>query len=74
MKTAIRYDVNLLAEDMADRGWFQKELAAKAGVSEMTVTRFLRGEQTAKTAKKIANALGYRTARRYRLVTRRVAA
>lgn len=50
---------------MALRGWNNEALARAAGVSGMTVTRFLRGEaQTAKTAEKIARALGY-TVRRY---------
>jgi plasmid maintenance system antidote protein VapI len=54
------YRVDLLREDMAGRGWLQTDLARAAGVADMTVTRFLRGDfQTARTAAKLAKALGY---------------
>ena len=50
---------------MALKGWSKLDLAKKANVSDMTVARFLRGErQTAKTAKKLAKALG-QSVRRY---------
>jgi transcriptional regulator with XRE-family HTH domain len=50
---------------MAAKGWEAKDLAAASDVSEMTVSRFLRGEtQTVKTARKLALALG-RTPRAY---------
>lgn len=72
MQTAVHYDVALMREDMRDKGWFATDLAKKAGVSDMTVTRFLRYErQTDRTAVKLAKALGYRTARRYRLSLRK---
>ena len=52
-------------EDMALRGWNNDDLARKADLSPMTVTRFMRGDiQTAKTATAIAQALGY-SVRRY---------
>lgn len=61
----VTYDVQLLAEDMAAKGWTKLDLANKAEVADMTVIRFLRGEsQTAPTAKKLAQALG-RSVRRY---------
>lgn len=61
----VTYDVQLLATDMAAKGWLKLDLARAAGVADMTVIRFLRGEQrTARTAKKLAKALGY-SVRRY---------
>lgn len=66
----VRWDVQLMAEDMALRGWTNVLFARRADVSDMTVIRFLRGErQTAKTAKKLAEALGY-TSRRYLISSR----
>ena len=54
-----------MAEDLALKGWSMVDLARKAGVADMTVIRFLRGErQTAKSARKLAKALGY-SVRRY---------
>lgn len=45
---------------MALLGWNASALARAAGLSVMTVTRFLRAQvQTAKTAKKLADALGH---------------
>lgn len=70
----IEYNAQLMAEDMARKGWFRKELAAKAGVSDMSVTRFLRGErQTAPMAKKLAKALG-RSINRYLIARERMTA
>lgn len=64
-KPRVRYNVTRLAEDMAERGWMPKDIARVADVSDKQVQRFLRGEvQTAKTAKKLADALGY-SPRRY---------
>jgi transcriptional regulator with XRE-family HTH domain len=64
-KPRARYSAERLVADMALRGWNNTDLARAASVSSMTVTRFLRGEaQTAKTAERLARALGY-TARRY---------
>ena len=60
------YDVGLIQDDMAARGWLPVDLARAAGISHMTVARFLTGERrTARMAKKIAKAFGYSTARRY---------
>jgi transcriptional regulator with XRE-family HTH domain len=62
METAspgVGYDVQQMTEDMTAKGWLKLDLARAAGVSDMTVIRFLRGErQTARTAKKLAKALG----------------
>ena len=67
----VRFDTELMADDMALKGWSKLDLATKAGVSDMTVIRFLRGErQTAKSALKLANALGYASARRYLISSR----
>lgn len=61
----VQFDTQRLAADMVARGWMKSDLAAKAKVSPMTVTRFLRGEfQTAKVAAKLSKALGY-SIRRY---------
>ena len=55
----IRFNGQLMAEDMAAAGWTKLELARRAKVADFTVTRFLRGEQqSAPTAKKLAKALG----------------
>jgi len=67
--TEPRFNVALMAADMAERGWQQKDLAAAAKVSAMTVSRFFRTAdpiQTNKTAGKLAGALG-RHVRRYRI-------
>lgn len=59
------YDVALMRADLAARGWLPIDLARRAGVSHMTVSRFLSGErQTPRSAKKLATALG-RSLRRY---------
>jgi transcriptional regulator with XRE-family HTH domain len=67
MQTAspqVRFNGQLMAEDMALKGLSKLELALKAGVSDMTVIRFLRGErQTGKTARKLSKALGQRVER-----------
>jgi transcriptional regulator with XRE-family HTH domain len=61
---APRYNVSLLSDDMALRGWMAVDLARRAGVSHMTVHRFLTGErQTPRTAKKLAEALNRRVSR-----------
>lgn len=66
------FDTQRLVEDMALRGWEQKDLAAASGLSVMTISRFIRSErQTVKTAARIAHGMGY-AVRRY-LVTRRAA-
>ena len=54
-----RFNGQLMAEDCAVKGWTKAELAERAGVSDMTVIRFLRGHsQTGPTAKALADALG----------------
>lgn len=59
------YNVALLRNDIAARGWLPTDLAKRAKVSDMTVSRFLSGERrTARTAMKLAKALGY-SIRRY---------
>lgn len=64
------YDVALMFEDLALRGWRPSTLARKARVSDMTVSRFLRGEaQSSPTAKKLAKALGH-SVRRYLISSR----
>lgn len=60
----IRFDTRRLREDMVLRGWNKVDLAKRAGVDDMTITRFLnRKHQTAKSAYKIADALGYPVSR-----------
>ena len=61
----VTFNAQLMAEDMAIKGLNKLELAQKAGLADMTVIRFLRGEhQTSKTAHKLAKALGH-SVRRY---------
>ncbi len=68
-----RFDIVLLAEDIALRGWLPADLARKAEVSHMAVYRFLDGRhQTPRTAKKLADALGY-SVRRYLIRSKAVA-
>lgn len=53
------YDTDRISVDMARLGWQAKDLAEHAGVSKMTVSRFLRREiQTIKTGKRLSVALG----------------
>lgn len=67
----VDFDHHLMAEDMAIKGWTRAELAREAGVADMTVYRFMRGEQkSSRTAKKLALALGY-SIRRYMISSRR---
>ena len=66
MPNDIRYNVALMQEDLAARGLQPVDLARAMGVAASTVTRFLKGQhQTAKTAHRIAVALGFSTPRRY---------
>lgn len=54
-----------MVADMALKGWAATDLARAAQVSDMSVTRFMRGDtQTARMADKLARALGY-SPRRY---------
>lgn len=60
-----RYKVELLRNDMTLKGWVATDLARAANVSDMTVHRFFKsGQVTARTVKKLADALGF-TVRRY---------
>lgn len=62
-----RYDVAKMVRDMALKGWMPTDLARAARVSDMTVSRFLKGDtQTERAAEKLARALGY-SPRRYLL-------
>lgn len=71
MATTKRFNAELLTDDIALRGWLPVDIARLAGVSDMTVYRFLSGErQTARTAKKLADALGY-SVRRYYIASAR---
>lgn len=70
----IRFNAQLMAEDLALKGWSKAQLAQRAGCADMTVYRFLSGErQTGKTAKKLAKALGF-PARRYLISSREAVA
>jgi plasmid maintenance system antidote protein VapI len=65
MGTAFRYDVRKMRQDLAERGWLPRDLARAAGVSDMTVSRFLNSTRAnPRTADRLARALGF-TARRY---------
>jgi transcriptional regulator with XRE-family HTH domain len=67
MGTACRYDVQKMRDDLGARGWLPRDLARAAGVSDMTVSRFLNGSRAnPRTVDKLARALGF-TARRYLL-------
>lgn len=69
--TPLKFDAQLMLEDMAVQGLTKRALGYKSGCSDMTVIRFLRGEhQTAQAAYKLAKALGYST-RRYLISSRR---
>lgn len=65
METAIRFDVQRMREDMAERGWLPTDLARAAGMSDMTVSRTLNGSRSnPRTIERFARALG-KTPRRY---------
>lgn len=68
-----RYDTAKMVSDMALKGWMPTDLARVAGVSDMSVSRFLKGEtQTERMAERLARALGYGP-RRYLLNVEAVA-
>ena len=70
---ATDYDVALMRADMKRLGWLPIDLARAAGVSHMTVGRFLsRERQTPRTALKLATALGHELARYLAEVRREV--
>lgn len=63
---SIKFDSQLVAEDMAARGWEPKQLAVRAGISTRTLYRFMSGElQTVGVARRVAEALGFETPERY---------
>lgn len=62
MTTKPSYNVFLMHEDMARKGWLASDLARKTRprITDETVRAFLRGQnRSARTAKKLARALGY---------------
>lgn len=62
-----RYDAAKMVRDMALKGWMATDLARAARVSDMTVSRFLKGDtQTERVGGRLARALGY-SPRRYLL-------
>jgi transcriptional regulator with XRE-family HTH domain len=68
--TGTEYDVALMQEDLKAKGWLPIDLARKADVSHMSVSRFFSGErQTPRMAKKLAQAMGF-TLRRYLISAR----
>lgn len=74
MGTGQRFDVSKLKGDLDARGWIATDLARHAGVSDMTVTRVMRGSCTnARTWAKLAEALGF-SPRRYAIAARGKAA
>lgn len=71
---AVRFNVQLIVEDMVAKGWDVDGLASAAGLSQRTVYRFVSGElQTIRSGRLIAKALG-RSARRYVIPTEEAAA
>ena len=69
MSQAVQFDVARMQQDLAAKGWQPTDLADRAKVARSTVSRFLNGEfQTARMAKRLANALGY-SVRRYIVAT-----
>lgn len=64
MRATVAYDVELIELDMARKGWLPIDLARESSLSQMTIGRFLKKErQTARTAKRIAFALGHKVDR-----------
>lgn len=56
---SIRFDHCLMERDAAAKGWTGTRLAARAGLAQMTVSRFFRGQPVRPdSAKKLARALG----------------
>jgi len=63
-----RYNIELIRHDAAARGWNDLDLAKRSGKNPGTVSRFMSGEhQTPKTALALAQALGYKSPRRYQV-------
>jgi hypothetical protein len=60
----IQYNRQLMAEDAAARGWTNLEWSRRAGVSDMSVTRFLRGDSvTPKMVARLAKPLNQKVER-----------
>ena len=73
MSQTVRFDVDRMRDDIAAKGWQPADLADRAGVARSTVGRFLNGDfQTPRTAKKLAETLGY-SIRRYLVSSKAVA-
>lgn len=65
MGMGARFDVAKLEADMARKGWLPTDLAREAGVSNMSVSRVLKGQRrNPRTVEKLAAALGF-SIRRY---------
>lgn len=65
MKTTVDFDVAKLEQDVASRGWLPTDLARASGLTDMTITRVLRGERkNPRTWDQIAKSMGY-SVRRY---------
>lgn len=57
-RVSVRYNVQLIAEDMASRGLQPVDVARQAELSPATISRFFDGRhQTARTAARIAKIL-----------------
>ena len=73
MSTSGAYDLDKLKADLRERGWLPTDLAKAAGLSDMTVSRFLSGaRQNSRTALRLCEALGYKTTRRYLITGRAI--
>lgn len=71
----LAFNAALVQADMIGKGWNPSQLARRAGLSHMTVHRFLKAtHQTPDTAKKIARALGFSIGRYLVVSSRRVPA
>jgi len=72
MRSAKEFPTNPLSRkvrsSLALRGLTQRDLAARLGISEATVSRILRGMRRARAAEReqIENTLGYSVARLFR--------
>ena len=59
MDRIVDFNVVLMQRDMVTKGWEPTDLADRVRCHKSTISRFFSGEhRTAKTAKKIAKALG----------------
>lgn len=75
MAIPLGFDGAKAAYDMAAKGWEVADLARESKLSVRTVYRFLNGEvQTKKTARAIAEAMGFAVRRYLKAVEQEVAA